>query len=116
MTIPPPPIPRPPYRTRRRKLGETVDGHPKAERRLGQFAVDYDLLEYNWNDLLVIFRNMVVVRAEVRMDTLCIEYLAYSPYFAPLGEGEVAPWYQDTITRHPDGAVSVTWHRRENLR
>jgi len=65
------------------------------ERRLGKFVIHRSLIVDDTRGVMLreIMGRMLVIRAELMMDSDNVEYVAFSDLFDPLGEGEKVPWY-----------------------
>ena len=67
------------------------------ERRVGTFEISYDLIKLNWRDVLLLMRDVIIVRAEMMVHKNSIEYIAYSPKFEICEEGIISPLYQPEV-------------------
>ena len=61
--------------------------------RLGSFKVSLHLVETEPEQVMVMMRSMVVLRAEVSYIAEAIEYHCYSPMFRRVNPGEPLPEY-----------------------
>jgi hypothetical protein len=75
------------------KESANADCLQRLVRRLGKFKVSGFLLR-DWEKLLPIMGNMVVVRCEFRYDIDCAEYTAFSPLFDEVPDGCEPPQYE----------------------
>jgi len=74
---------------------------------LGRFAIPRHTVRQSFDDVLTLFSDMVVVRAELIYASDAIEYIAIShKYFAEIQEGEAPPIYN--FQRRGDGAFVVS--------
>lgn len=65
------------------------------ERRVGIFRISTDVLHMQSHEVLLrVFANFIIVRAETLFAERCIEYVAYSPLFGVVDEGEEFPEYE----------------------
>jgi hypothetical protein len=58
--------------------------------------------------------GLVVVEAELRFDTMTVDYLAFGPDFEEAGTGEAAGEYTCELTKHESGGQvrwTKTWRR-----
>lgn len=78
-------------------------------RRYGKFEVSVPLIENNPEEVSKIFEGLVMTRAEHLFHNDTIEYIAWSPHFRELNEGESAPEYIAEIARDDDGTITVKW-------
>lgn len=68
------------------------------KRQLGKFRLDVLRIEDNVDELCKIMATVIPVRAEYMYETNCIEYIALSHSFAPVGLGFKIPWYRAVFT------------------
>ena len=65
-----------------------------SNRRLGKFWIRGDVIAESPSDVMKIMGQCVIIRAEHLYASDAIEYIAYSPQFATVKEGEIAPTYE----------------------
>ena len=72
--------------------------------RVATFYIDQELLDYSRKSVLDLFRRyeIVILRAEYRMDHRAIEYLGYSKFFPVKKQGYVTPVIQIHQSFVPD--------------
>jgi len=82
-------------------------------RRLGRFSIIIDMIRDHPEAVADVLAGTVVIRAEARIDSMTIEYLAWSMEFDPVPEGTMPPWYVAVVTRSRDKlgkpVVRVDW-------
>lgn len=80
--------------------------------RIGRFHLDEDLVRRHASKLGPVFRDIVVVWANQRFDTLTIEYLALGLPFEVVPTGTRAPEYTVDLTYSDEGSITgVRFHR-----
>ena len=82
------------------------------KKRKGKFLISKDLLEsLDSEKLNLLFKDILIVRAEMIFHLDQVEYYAYSEHFDEVDLGFVVPEYQAVITRHDDDSISVEWEK-----
>ena len=77
--------------------------------RYAKFEVSMALIDNNPEDVIKIFADVLVVRAEAMYHKKTIEYIGWSKHFRELEKGEVTPTYMAECTRSEDGELTVKW-------
>ena len=72
-----------------------------VSRRIGEMAIDNEWLRE------CLFSNFVIIRAEYLFYNDQIEYIAYSPLFREVEEGESIPRYELIITEQKDDEGNI---------
>lgn len=89
---------------------------PEDRRRLGRFTLPIDEVRDHPDELADIFMGIVVIRAEARIDSMSVEYSAWSMEFESVKPWFMPPWYEAIVKRDRDEqgeeSVSVEWRRR----
>lgn len=80
------------------------------ERRIGRFRIRHIFLEKKDSGVAVIFKDMIILRAVSLYAEQCIEYVAYSPAFDVIPNGEIVPFYLVTVD---DGKLRVERQREK---
>lgn len=75
------------------------------KKRIGRFTIHREDLLDNQDLTFLIMSNVIVIRAELLAVNDTFEYFAYSPLFAKLPEGSIAPTYQFVFERDKDGIL-----------
>lgn len=64
-------------------------------KRVGRFQIHIKIIETaKQEQLKALFGEMIVTRAEMLLHTGCIDYVAISDFFEPVGPGQQMPIYQ----------------------
>lgn len=80
-------------------------------KRFGRFRIAADLVERAPAAVMAVLSQTLVVKAESRYWANDIEYVALSAAFAPVPNGEEAPFYTPTIQQLGPNKYHVTWGR-----
>ena len=63
-------------------------------RRLGSFRVSEELLRSHTAEVMKVMAECVVIRCELRYETMTFEYVAISPHFEEVPEWQIPPQYE----------------------
>lgn len=63
-------------------------------RRLGSFRVSEELLKCHTAEVMKVMAECVVIRCELRYETMTFEYVAISPHFEEVPEWKIPPQYE----------------------
>ena len=76
-------------------MDEKKDTFLKAmkEERFGKFFIGRNLIEFEPDQVMRLMRNFLIVRAEMHLASMNVEYEAYSPLFDQVPIGEKRPTY-----------------------
>ncbi len=85
---------------------------PDIAKRRGKFEVTSHMVHDAFYALAGIMRNVVVIRAEHDLASQVIEYTAVSPFFDPVEEGEMTPWYDAHLAQVHGQMLTVQWVRK----
>lgn len=82
-------------------------------RQLGRFVIERRMVLDECDKIAsLIMPGLVVVRAECKFDRDGIEYTAIGPDFAPVDEGDEAPWYVPILQYDGMGGCKLKcWER-----
>lgn len=75
------------------------------KRQLGKFRISVKQIEDSNPNLWKIFSSVIPIRAESMYHTDCIEYVALSHSFSPVGLGHIIPWYKAVFNEYGE----LTW-------
>ena len=67
-------------------------------RRIGRFVMNVDMVKRAQETARAIMGRCVVVRCEMMYANNSLEYMALSPDFDEIQEGEIAPFYEVIIS------------------
>ena len=70
------------------------------DKRLGKFTLYREEIENYPDNVRLVMKEVIVVRAEYMWDRECIEYTAISDQFSPIPPAEYPPEYRITIQDH----------------
>ena len=92
------PATRPRGRPRKEVQTDDVEQPVGFENRLGRLTIKSDSMA-EWPNLLLLFSHLVVIRCRFDEQTKFFHYVAYSPLFEIVEQGDMAPEYE----MHTDG-------------
>lgn len=72
----------------------------------GRFSVDFNDVNENADALLSLMGTVIIVRADANLQTDALDYLAISPEFDEVEEGQEVPHY--SVELGEDGSVAWT--------
>jgi hypothetical protein len=75
-------------------LVEIQNTEPPINRRIGLFRVSEEMVRHHAREVMKVMAECVVVRCELRYDTMTFDYVAISPHFAEVKEGQYPPKYE----------------------
>jgi hypothetical protein len=85
--------------------------NPINEKRYGKFTVSRELLnDLSADDLYMLFEKIIVVEASYHFGSYGIDYVAASPYFDPVHDGEKIPTYEPQMHKDKSGS-KLEWKR-----
>lgn len=80
--------------------------------RAGKFRVSRELMfTAHPDDLLALFSNMIIVKAEAEFVSDSIEYTAFSPLFDQIPETTLTPHYSILVTRREGAPLHFAFTR-----
>ena len=80
------------------------------DRRIGKFTVDLHLIDNCADQVRVMMKDVLVLRAECLHHKHCIEYVGIHPAFSAIPDGYEPPPYTAEVRCKGDGTVEkVTW-------
>ena len=74
--------------------------------RRGRFRITRACIRHDPTRFFPFFAEMIIVEAQARWENDCVEYLAISPRFAAVPEGNIAPFYDVTGIKNADGSCT----------
>lgn len=97
------------------EMGVKIDPPKPPPRRIGRFKISHDLIWQDWRNLLALFAQVVVVRAESRFLWNQIEYEGYSDLFDETPEGCCAPEYRIEFSKQENGVIAIKAVREDSF-
>lgn len=79
------------------KIKEEVK-NPIEERRFGRFRISFELLKDKYPDMALLFRNLIVLKAEDDFASNSVMYTVAGEVFEPIEDGRIPPEYEVVIS------------------
>lgn len=79
------------------------------QRRIGKFSIRRSFLYDHPEKVMLLMQRVIVVRCELLHLGDMFEYVAISPDFESVPEGQVPPEYDGFFSRKEDGSFSFRW-------
>ncbi len=77
--------------------------------RMGQFAIAAAMIERWPEEVLQLFKDVIVIQATLSQDGSVIQYTGVSKHFRELLLDATVPVYECVCTKAKDGTISIKW-------